>query len=277
MKLIDFLKNLFKRKKKTLALALGCGGAKGFAIIGVLKAFEEENIKFDIVAGSSIGSVIGGMYASGVTIGEMLDYIKEYNLTDPKSLLLLKLKGYTVEKLLSHITGGKSFDELLIPFAAVATDIKTGEEVDITDGLVARAMCASSAIPPVFSPVSICGRSLVDGGFVNAVPSSVCKKLGADVVIGVNLCSEDYNSVSKASLDKFYKQNGVKLMNTVKSGRENSDFFIEPDLHRFTGYSILNSNEMFDIGYRTAKAYMNEIVNMLIKKKVIKKRGKRQK
>ncbi len=277
MKLREFFAKLFGRKKKKLGLALGCGGAKGLALIGVLKAFEEENIKFDVVAGSSIGSVVGGMYASGVTPGEMLDYLKEYNLSDPKSLIMLKLKGYTVEKLLSHITGGRHFDELSIPYSAVAADMNTGEEVDITDGLVARAMCASSAIPPVFSPVVIGGRSLVDGGYVNAVPASVCKKLGADVVIGVNLCSEDYNSAAKAALDKSYKQNGIALIDRVKSGRENSDFFLEPDLSGYSGFSISAFDPMYVIGYRSAKAKMPEIINMLVKKKVIKKRGKKQK
>ena len=235
MKLREFFAKLFGRKKKKLGLALGCGGAKGLALIGVLKAFEEENVKFDVVAGSSIGSVVGGMYASGVTPGEMLDYLKEYNLSDPKSLIMLKLKGYTVEKLLSHITGGRHFDELSIPYSAVA------------------------------------------GGYVNAVPASVCRKLGADVVIGVNLCSEDYNSAAKAALDKSYKQNGIALIDRVRSGRENSDFFLELDLSGYSGFSISAFDPMYVIGYRSAKAKMPEIINMLVKNKVIKKRGKKQK
>ena len=264
----SFFLKLFGRKKVKLGLALGCGGAKGLALIGALRAFEEEGIKFDVVTGSSIGSVVGGMYAAGISSHEMLDYLKEYDLSNPKSLIMLKLKGYTTERLLSDITGGRTFDELDIPYSAIAADLDNGEEVDIVEGSVARAMCASCAIPPVFSAVTINGRRLVDGGYVNAVPASVARSLGADVVIGINLCSDDFNTEAKAALDKSYKFNNVAFKDRVKSGRENSDYFLEPDLNGYSTYAIGSFDPMYVIGYECAKEHMPEILKLLKKKKV---------
>lgn len=266
MGIADFFKKFFKKKKPKLGVALGCGGAKGLALIGVMKAFEEAGITFDVAVGSSIGSVVSGMYAAGISPEEMLSYLKEYRLSDPKSLVMLKLKGYTVERLLSDITGGRSFDELKIPYSAVCADLDSGEEVDLTMGDVAKAMRASCAILPVFSPVEINGKRLIDGGYVNAVPASVARRLGADVVIGVNLCSDDFNTESKISLDKSYKVNGIKLQDRVKSGKENSDYFLKPELDSYSTYDIGAFDSMYRIGYENAKKAIPEIIEVLKKK-----------
>lgn len=265
----NFLKRNSPPPKK--GIALGSGGAKGMAHIGVLKALDEENINFDVVCGTSIGSVVGGMYAAGYSSASMIQYISDLSFFEPQSLIKLKLAGKTVESLLDEIMGGAHFDELLLPFAAIATDYKKGEEVAITNGNVAKAMRASSAIPPLLKAIEIDGKSLVDGAFLNSVPSDVCKKMGANFVIGVNLSANvPNNDRIKPVLDELYKDNNVPYTDRAKAGRQFSDVLITPDLSEFSSATLSKDKfeKMFEIGYDAAKAKIPEIKEKLKKAKM---------
>lgn len=269
--MINILNKLFKKKKKKLGLALGSGGAKGMAHVGILRAFDEEGISFDCVAGTSIGSVIGAMYAAGYSSASMIKYLDELDFFAAQTIVKLTLTGKSVEDIFGDVIGGSSFDDLLIPFAAVATDLKTGEEVVIKSGSVAKAMRASSAIPPVLKPASVNGKMLIDGAYVNSVPSDVVKNMGADIVIGVNLSAHlPFNDRIKAALDEKYPDNGVKICDRAMAGRVYSDVLLTPDLQDYSSATVSKAklNEIYEIGYETAKSKMSEITGLLKKNKI---------
>ena len=246
------------RRKKKLGLALGSGGAKGMALLGALKALEEENIEFDVVAGTSIGSVIGALYAKGYTVGDMLRLKDSLGVKDPQNVLLFFLGGQGLTGVMRRVTGGAYFDDLIKPFRAVATDLITGEEIDIGTGDVSTAIAASSAIPPAFRPVERDGRRLVDGAYVNSVPADVVKALGADKILGIDLGADiDTNENIKRALDELYPENGVKLGKKNEQCYKFSDYVLTPDLKKYTGADITRLDEMYDIGYEEARNKMN--------------------
>jgi NTE family protein len=179
--------------KKKVGLALGGGYARGLAHIGVLEVFEREGIPIDLIAGTSIGALIGALYArehdsSLIRRQAMqLDWIGVTSLVD---LALAKsglVGGKRVTNLLRRFMGDVKFNELTIPLACVATDIISGDEVVIDEGPVLEAVRASISIPVIFTVVKRQGRFLVDGGLVNQVPVNIARKMGADIVIAVDI------------------------------------------------------------------------------------------
>ena len=265
------VKELFKRflslfkfkKQKKIGLALGSGGAKGLAHIGALRAFEEEGLSFDLVAGSSIGSIVGAMYAQGYSSASILEYVKQLQLDDPLTLIKMKLCKMTPEKLLHQAFGGKLIEELELPFCAVAVNMATGEQVDLKSGCIAQAVLASSAIPPLFKPVQIADNQLIDGAFRNAVPADTLKSMGADFVIGISLGNElPTNEIIKTTLDEFYKDNKVPICDRSE-GSKSADFLLTPDLMQYKATSITKLDEIYEIGYECAKLAIPEIKKAL--------------
>ncbi len=174
-----------------VGLALGGGGARGFAEIGVIRALEREKVPIDVVAGTSVGSLIGALYAD---TGRSLDLeftalsVENEDLFDYKALAILSggfVKGERLEEFLGAKLRHREIEKLALPFAAVATDLRTGATAVFDRGPVARAVHASAAIPGVFVPVTIDGRIYVDGGVTDPVPADAARKLGAQVVIAV--------------------------------------------------------------------------------------------
>jgi len=180
-------------RKRKVGLALGSGAARGLAHIGVLEVLERVGIHIDIIAGTSAGAAIGALYAQGKSAGEIkelainIDWKKRARLIDltlPKTGFIA---GKKIKELLRSIMGDLRFKDLKLPFACVATDIMTGEEVVINRGSVLEGVRASISIPMIFTVVKWKGRYLVDGGLVNPVPVSVLKRMGADFIIAVNV------------------------------------------------------------------------------------------
>ena len=258
------LLSLFKiKKQKKIGLALGSGGVKGLAHIGALRAFEEEGIYFDLVAGSSIGSIVGAMYALGYSSASMLEYIKQLRLDDPFTLIKMKIQGLTPEKLLEQVFGGKFIEELNFPFCAVAVDLNSGEQVDLKSGCIAKSVLASSAIPPLLKPVEIADNRLIDGAFRNAVPADVLKNMGADIVVGISLSNEiTTNEQIKRTLDELYKDNNVPVCNRL-AGSKSADFLLTPNLTAYKSTSINKMDEIYEIGYECAKRAMPAIKKIL--------------
>ena len=203
-----------------IGLVLGGGGAKGAAEVGVLKVLEKYGIKPDYIVGTSIGSIVGGLYAAGYSAAELetmfqtqewltlltdrsstfanepykvvdgVTYIFGFPIIDRQAIGLGVMKGSSIEHMLDSMTsakGCKDFASLKIPFNCVAADIRSGKEVIIHEGSVAKAMRASMAIPGVFKPVEIDNQMLVDGGMLNNLPVDVCRNMGADIIIAVDL------------------------------------------------------------------------------------------
>ena len=177
-----------------IGLALGSGSARGLAHIGVIRALKEEGIPIDMIAGTSIGAVVGGLYAlrRNITrIEEIADEISRRRLLSLVDLAFHRTGLIAGRRVIawakSMIGRDVQFSDLEIPFACVATDIMTGEEIVINEGSVMEAVRASSSIPGLFSVARLQGRYLVDGGLVNPVPISTVKNMGAEIVIAVNV------------------------------------------------------------------------------------------
>ncbi|MBI5209256.1 MAG: patatin-like phospholipase family protein [Elusimicrobia bacterium] len=178
-----------------VGLALGSGAALGYSLIGVLKVLKREHIPVDVVAGTSMGALLGGLTALGIEPEEIEEqalridkgWVYEnflWDLTVPRSGLFA---GATLLRFLRSYFGNKEFHDLELPLACVATDIETGEEVVLRTGRVAEAIRASCGLPLIFAPIRLGGRYLVDGGLVSPVPTRVAAGMGADIVLAVNL------------------------------------------------------------------------------------------
>jgi NTE family protein len=176
-----------------IGLALGGGGPKGLAHIGVIKTLIEHAVPIDYIAGTSAGALVGSMYAYSQDIASVERHIMDKNrlqmisyFADP-SLQGGFIEGHRIEQFINEYLQDVSFENLRIPFAAIATDLKTDKKIVITTGSVAKAVRASSAIPILFKPVELDDRLLVDGGLTSPVPVQTAFAMGADIVIAVQL------------------------------------------------------------------------------------------
>ena len=229
-------------QRPKIGLVLSGGGAKGAAEVGALKVIEEVGVPIDFIAGTSIGSIVGGLYSLGYR-AEKLDSIFQ-----SQEWLDLFVKGNLIG-FFEQFTGNKDdadFSDLPIPFACVAVDLKTQREVILQSGSLARAMRASMAIPGIFKPVKVNGRLLVDGGMMNNLPVDVVKKMGADIVIAVDLTQNKHETRS-FSLKKLIGIGGyldwlVSRPDWKKynENRELVDVYINP---RMDGYGATDFNK----------------------------------
>jgi NTE family protein len=184
-----------KKKKPIIGLALGSGAARGWAHIGVLNELRERGIEPDVVCGTSIGAFVGAAYVAGHL--EQLDkWVRSLTRRDIIRYMDVQMfaggliTGMSQKKMIREKLGDEKIESLKIPFAAVATNLKTGREVWFQQGSILDAVHASVALPGLFSPVHVNDQWMVDGGLVNPVPVSVCRALGAEIVIAVNLNSD---------------------------------------------------------------------------------------
>jgi NTE family protein len=178
-----------------IGLALGGGAAKGIAHIGVLKAFEEENIKIDYLSGTSVGALIASYYAFGKSVDEIMHVGRDLNIKRVIHFTLKKRGFFTtsaIREMVLKDLGDVQIEDALTPLAICTTDITTGEQVIFQKGSLVDAICASVAVPGLYIPVEINGRMLVDGGITENVPISILEKMGAGITIGIDL-----NGVSK--------------------------------------------------------------------------------
>ena len=270
-----------KTKRPKIALVLSGGGAKGFAHIGVLKVLEKEGNPIDLIVGTSMGSLVGGIYSLGYTATELEMLVKsldwETTLSDdvPRAFLskndqLLKqryifslpingnkkvslpqglIKGQNVINIFCGLAGNvpveADFSKFPIPFACVAIDLETGKEVVLKNGFLPTAMFSSMAIPIAFQSSDYDGRLLADGGMVNNFPTDVAKQMGADIIIGVDIRNDFFDRENLQSLDNVVNQL-IGFFDLTKKSINDSlcDFIIRPDI---TGYSMTSfTNEAAD-------------------------------
>lgn len=180
-------------KRPKVGIALGAGSARGYAHIGVLKVLKREGIPVDFIAGTSMGSLIGAVYANQIDL-DMMEQLAIHlkrgtwlDFTVPKMGFLV---GKKVQELVLLLTHRKKIEELSIPLAIVTTDLHTGKSVVFTEGPTDLAVRASISIPGIFEPVPWNGKLLVDGGVVDRIPISTVRKMGADVIIGVDVLAK---------------------------------------------------------------------------------------
>jgi NTE family protein len=221
------------KTKPKIALVLGGGAARGFAHIGVIKALETQGIEPDIVVGTSAGSVVGALYASGANafaLQKLASDLDEGSLTDWTISDRGLLKGEALEHFINQQVGGKPIEGLKRKFAVVATDLASGQPIIFQVGNVGMAVRASSAIPGVFSPVLIRGREYVDGGLVSPIPVHAARQLGADIVIAVDISAGPSGKRNQGSIDLLLDTMAI-MGNTIGSYElREADVVIRPDI-----------------------------------------------
>jgi len=173
--------------EKRLSLALGGGAAKGLAHVGVLRGLEEDGIEIEAIAGTSMGSIVGALFARGMTAREMEGFFSAVDWSRLGGIMVRSPGGAAFSDLLRETIGETSIEELDRPFAAVCCDLDSGEEVVLRAGDLAESVRASSAIPGILSPVTVNDRILVDGAMVTPVPAAVAARLSDAPVVAVNV------------------------------------------------------------------------------------------
>ena len=261
--------NEFKQDKKIkLGLVLGGGGCRGFGHIGVIKAFDELGIKFDYIAGTSAGSIIGALYAYGKTGKEMQEIamtLKKKDLMGSSIPFIKPIKTEKLENMLNDIFGDITvFSELKKPLTVVCTNLKTGKEIDFDYGNVAKVVSASCAVPGVFTPVVYEDMHLIDGGVRNNVPVDVAKKMGANVVFAVDvnhLRGTGTMSLSTASV--LSQSIGIMMQSKVDKTLEQADLIFKPSLEQFSTLKLEGVEEMIEIGYNTVMKNKDKVLKIL--------------
>ncbi|MBB3166899.1 patatin-like phospholipase family protein [Simiduia aestuariiviva] len=288
---------------KRIGLVLSGGAARGLAHIGVLRALEEQGIEVDIVTGTSMGAIIGAMYASGYSIeqiealGTELDWGHALTDTPPRQDLTFRRKqddrrhllrtkltvvngeirlpagvldgqnlDLVLQDIFRHTNDIKHFDELPIPFRAIATDLETGQQVVLAEGSLAQAIRASMSIPGMLTPSHLQGRLLADGGMANNMPVDVARALGAERIIAVDIGSplsaaEDLGNV-------FAISNQVTTFLTIKNVKEQiakltrDDRLLQPDLQDITSLDFTRAVDAIELGYQAAMGAREHLASL---------------
>jgi len=242
----------------TIGLALSGGAARGMAHVGVLRALLENDIRIDCIAGTSAGSIVGGAFASGMTVEQIAEFGRTLRWRDIGRVTMSRLGVQSNERLEQYLRARMpvaKFEELKLPFAAVATDLKTGTAVVMRDqGDVPFAIRASCAIPGWYVPVTDEeGRQLVDGGLVAIVPTSVARSLGADIVIAVDVNREGATFLGPtSSVIGVLLQSILLVQKTASSYQlQMSDLVISPKVGHIRWDEMGKAEELMEIGYAT--------------------------
>jgi NTE family protein len=283
----------YSSKDPKVGLVLSGGGAKGLAHIGVLKTLDSLNVRIDYIAGSSMGAVVGALYASGYS-GKQLDSIfksldfnhilndeiqrnsktfyerknaEKYVLTLPAKDFKLHLpssisRGQNLFNLLTkltlHVTNINDFEALPIPFFCVATDLVTGEEVLLNQGNLAHSIAASSALPTLFQPILIDNRLMMDGGIVNNYPIEHLKTKGLDVIIGVDVQGKPLKKDELATASNIILQiSNFQGLKEMKEKRMQTDVYIKPEVEDYSILSFNNGEAIISKGIQSVADHHN--------------------
>ncbi|QDI90616.1 patatin family protein [Salicibibacter halophilus] len=215
----------------SVGLALGSGGSRGFAHIGVLEVLEEEGIPIDFIAGSSVGAVIGTLAALGRTADDLKQlaslFRRKYyiDFTVPKMGLV---SGKRLEELFYMLTKGEMLENLDTPVTVVTTDLNSGERVLFTEGSIAKALRASISIPGIFVPVRYDDYLLVDGGVIDRVPAKITTDMGADLVIAVDVSYFPESPSTSSIYDVIMQSMEIMARELVKAKKINADILMKP-------------------------------------------------
>jgi NTE family protein len=289
----SFSQDLVKRPK--IGLVLSGGGAKGFAHIGVLKVLEQAGIKIDYIGGTSMGAVVGGLYATGYSANQIDSIFKTTNFdkllqdfiprssknfyekrNDELYAVVLPFnkfkigipealsKGMYNYNLLSSITRNvrheRDFNRLKIPFLCIATNIENGEEVILNKGNLAQDLIASSAFPSLFSPVDLDGKLLIDGGVANNYPIEALRKMGADIIIGVDVQDGLSDKKDLKEATRILGQiSALQTIEKMKKKIKDTDIYIKPDIKEFSIISFDKGQDIIRKGEEAAFAVYEKL------------------
>ena len=271
-----------------VGLVLSGGGAKGLAHIGVLKVLEENNIQIDFIGGTSMGAIVGGLYAAGYSPNQLDSIFRSLNYdaivrdfvprdsknfyektNDERYALVLPFKNNrlgvpasfskglynfnTLSQLTHHVRGISNFNDLPIPFVCIATDIEKGEQITLNSGSLALAMFASSSLPSLYAPVEINGRFLIDGGVLNNYPIDEVRAMGADIIIGVDVQDDLRDRAQLQDASRILAQiASLQMIHRMKENREKTDIYIRPDIQNFSVMSFDRGISIIAVGVDAA-------------------------
>lgn len=263
-------------KRKKIGLALSGGAARGFAHLGVLKVLAEHNIPIDFIAGTSAGSFAGAAFASGLSVDEIISFarkIRWLNMASfsfsPKGVLSNAPMGAFIKQNFPF----RQFEDLPTPFAAVACDLETGEEVILRDaGDLIFAVRASCALPGVFVPMEDeNSRKLIDGGVVAPVPTRAVKKLGAEIIIAVDVISSGatYWGTPATLLGVFFQSAMMLLRTAAKHQHYRADIVIIPQIAHLRPDEIGKMDEFIRAGEEAAREKIDEIKKLVFSEEVL--------
>lgn len=260
-------------KRPKIGLALGSGGARGLAHIGVIKALEENNIPIDFIAGSSIGAMVGGLYASGLSVKEIeeialsTDRRVVFSILFEPSLKKGLIGGEKARVFIEKYVNGKNFETCKIPFVAVATDLKTGEVIVLNKGKIATAIRASISIPLIFKPVEMDGRILADGGLSAPVPVEIARNMGADIVVAVNLDKHYFDeNWSPGWYDIANDSLNILRHHLAHSNVASADIVVDIDTGKTSWYQFVNGQDKILAGERAMKELLPKLQEVMHQK-----------
>jgi NTE family protein len=246
-----------------IGLALGAGSARGFAHIGVLKALDEAGIKADVITGTSAGSLVGVFYAAGYTPWQMEEVAIKVRDVDVADLSTGSkrgmLAGEALQKLVNDYVKQTPMERMKIPFAALATNLKTGESVVLRQGDAGAAVRASCSIPGVFVPAVINGQELVDGGLISPLPVKTARTLGADFVIAIDVGSKPVNNTQTGLYEVLLQSFEIMGRSLSQLEGQTADYLIRPDISRFASTDFSARRDLIQAGYEAGLKAVGEI------------------
>jgi NTE family protein len=263
------------RPPPKIALVLGGGGTRGFAHIGVIKQLEAHGIVPDIIVGTSVGSVVGALYArgySGLELHQVALNMEEEHVIDlrwlnykPVALLLNPIDGTALEAFINRNVQERPIERLPRKFAVVATDLQSGEMAVFEKGNTGRAVRASSSVPGVFQPVLIGGRHYVDGGLVRPVPVSVARSLGADFAIAVDISSDPKNGKLADRVDELLQTFNIMIKTINRYELLGADIVIRPITANIDQTTLNGRHQAVLEGEKAARDKLPELIGKLKK------------
>ncbi|MGS0764170.1 patatin-like phospholipase family protein [Syntrophomonas curvata] len=246
-----------------IALVLGAGSARGLAHIGILQVFQENNIPFDFIVGSSMGAMVGGIYACGADmkmLGRMVSNLDARLFYDVQLPRMGFISGKKIMELLNLLTKRKEFQDTCIPLLVVATDLLSGQEVVLEEGSITEAVRASISIPGIFHPIKRDGMILVDGAVVDRLPVEVARDRGADIVIAVDVTFGDGRIVSvNNTMDVILTAIDIMQKKQFDLIYDKADILIQPAVSGFASRDFEKSQELIELGRQAAEEKLEEI------------------
>jgi NTE family protein len=251
-----------------VALVLGGGSAKGFAHVGVIRVLEQEKIPIHMIVGTSVGSIIGSLYASNpdsfqlewtaykIDKNDILDISIVYSKMGP-------VQGVKLENFIEQTAKVKKVEETKIPFYPIATDLNTGETIVLEKGSLAKAVRASSAIPGIFVPVVFGNRTLIDGGVTDNIACDVAKSKGATVIIAVNLQKDIKETNIGSAFDIIAQSLNIMMYENNKHKIRHADVVIEPDIKGVSPFDFSQKKALIEEGMKATKKAIPKIKELV--------------
>jgi len=253
-----------------VALVLGGGAARGFSHIGLIKALEEHGIPIDMIVGTSMGSIVAGLYAAGYSVANMeeiathLDTSKLFDIPFPPTGGVVDSTG--IQQFLDVLLEGRTYAELGIPFKSVVVNLGTGKELALSEGKVSTGIQASMSIPGVFPPVQIGEDYYVDGGLKNQVPANVAAEMGADVIIAVSLEKDYANPDYRRIMNNLRMSLTAMLEGYTELNTAMADVLIVPDVGLDSSWEFQKASYFIQQGYEAGLQYMDQIKKVILSK-----------